>query len=291
MTSGTCEHRVNRPGTPWVAASGAWHTDAVDESLPRVRLGAPFIEAVAWANGLHARQARKGTDLPYVSHLVSVSALVLEDGGDETEAGQAIDVLLAFDDEDRIIGSASAQFEQPVGQLAEALDAPRPASLAVRAALAEVLGLVAHHLEDRRSGLVAVIVGGDDAPSRLRPALRLDRKPELRGEPFGRLANGEAGVLADEVEDAAAGLVLVVVPLAPLVAGDLDCERSVAAVAPLRARRQGAVGLAQQRARHILDPLLEPAGDLGEGRRRAAGAQGPGVIEVNQGSPGRARRA
>jgi (p)ppGpp synthase/HD superfamily hydrolase len=45
-----------------------------------------FAEAFAHAAELHARQVRKGTDVPYLSHLMSVAALVLEDGGDEDEA-------------------------------------------------------------------------------------------------------------------------------------------------------------------------------------------------------------
>jgi GTP pyrophosphokinase len=45
-----------------------------------------YAEAFAYAEALHARQVRKGTNVPYLSHLMSVSALVLEDGGDEDEA-------------------------------------------------------------------------------------------------------------------------------------------------------------------------------------------------------------
>jgi (p)ppGpp synthase/HD superfamily hydrolase len=45
-----------------------------------------FAEAFAYAASLHARQVRKGTNVPYLSHLMSVAALVLEDGGDEDEA-------------------------------------------------------------------------------------------------------------------------------------------------------------------------------------------------------------
>lgn len=39
-----------------------------------------FTDAVAYAAVAHAGQRRKGTDLPYVSHLLSVAALVLDDG-------------------------------------------------------------------------------------------------------------------------------------------------------------------------------------------------------------------
>lgn len=45
-----------------------------------------FAEALQLANQLHARQRRKGTGVPYIAHLMSVSALVFEDGGDEDEA-------------------------------------------------------------------------------------------------------------------------------------------------------------------------------------------------------------
>lgn len=40
-------------------------------------------EATAFALTLHAEQRRKGTDIPYIAHLLSVAALVLEHGGDE----------------------------------------------------------------------------------------------------------------------------------------------------------------------------------------------------------------
>jgi (p)ppGpp synthase/HD superfamily hydrolase len=56
-------------------------------ATPRLRLGPRFVEALAWATELHADQARKGgSDVPYVSHLLAVTALVLEDGGDEHDA-------------------------------------------------------------------------------------------------------------------------------------------------------------------------------------------------------------
>lgn len=45
-----------------------------------------YGKALAFAAERHARQTRKNTDIPYVSHLLAVSALVWEDGGDETEA-------------------------------------------------------------------------------------------------------------------------------------------------------------------------------------------------------------
>ena len=60
-------------------------------ATPHIRLGPRFAEAVAWVTELHADQPRKGgSDVPYVSHLLAVTALVLEDGGDEDDAITAL---------------------------------------------------------------------------------------------------------------------------------------------------------------------------------------------------------
>ncbi|MEO8246361.1 MAG: HD domain-containing protein [Chloroflexota bacterium] len=53
-------------------------------------LGDRFSSAVATAVELHGEQARKGGEVPYLSHLLGVASLVLEDGGDEDEAIAAL---------------------------------------------------------------------------------------------------------------------------------------------------------------------------------------------------------
>jgi len=45
-----------------------------------------FTSAMAYALTKHAGQLRKGTGIPYISHPLSVAALVLEDEGSEDEA-------------------------------------------------------------------------------------------------------------------------------------------------------------------------------------------------------------
>jgi (p)ppGpp synthase/HD superfamily hydrolase len=45
-----------------------------------------FDEAFRYARHLHQNQLRKGTAIPYISHLMAVSALVVEHGGDENQA-------------------------------------------------------------------------------------------------------------------------------------------------------------------------------------------------------------
>ncbi len=47
-------------------------------------------EAVALACRLHSTQSRKSTNIPYVSHLLAVAALVIEDCGDEDTAIAAV---------------------------------------------------------------------------------------------------------------------------------------------------------------------------------------------------------
>jgi len=45
-----------------------------------------FDDAFHYAHQLHREQKRKGTSIPYISHLLTVAALVIEHGGDEDQA-------------------------------------------------------------------------------------------------------------------------------------------------------------------------------------------------------------
>ena len=49
-----------------------------------------FHEALVYAATLHRDQSRKGTQTPYVAHLLGVASLVLEHGGTEEEAIAAL---------------------------------------------------------------------------------------------------------------------------------------------------------------------------------------------------------
>jgi GTP pyrophosphokinase len=49
-------------------------------------LGPRFSAALALAAELHGSQVRKGSGIPYVAHLLAVTALVIEHGGDEDQA-------------------------------------------------------------------------------------------------------------------------------------------------------------------------------------------------------------
>jgi (p)ppGpp synthase/HD superfamily hydrolase len=60
------------------------------ETIQTPILGNRFEQALILAHRLHQAQIRKGMRVPYISHLMSVAALVLEDGGDEDEAIAAL---------------------------------------------------------------------------------------------------------------------------------------------------------------------------------------------------------
>jgi (p)ppGpp synthase/HD superfamily hydrolase len=55
-----------------------------------VKLGPRLERAFSYAAKMHAGQSRKGTAVPYLSHLMAVTSLVLEAGGDEEMAIAAL---------------------------------------------------------------------------------------------------------------------------------------------------------------------------------------------------------
>jgi len=53
-------------------------------------LSTRFTDALTFATQLHAHQTRKGSEVPYVAHLLAVASLVLEYGANEDEAIAAL---------------------------------------------------------------------------------------------------------------------------------------------------------------------------------------------------------
>jgi (p)ppGpp synthase/HD superfamily hydrolase len=56
----------------------------------KTSLSSRYQEALQMAFQLHKDQVRKGSNTPYFAHLLSVSSLVLENGGDEDDAIAAL---------------------------------------------------------------------------------------------------------------------------------------------------------------------------------------------------------
>ncbi len=57
---------------------------------PTMKLSERFAHALEYAAHVHRGQVRKGTPVPYLSHLLGVASLVLDSGGDEDEAIAAL---------------------------------------------------------------------------------------------------------------------------------------------------------------------------------------------------------
>lgn len=79
-----------------------------------------FEQALIYATRLHSNQVRKGSNVPYISHLLGVTALVLEDGGSEEEAIAAL-LHDAIEDQggDKIRQEIKAKFGEIVAEIVE----------------------------------------------------------------------------------------------------------------------------------------------------------------------------
>jgi hypothetical protein len=96
--------------------------DEGGDVIQHVALTGRFVAAVEYAAVAHADHVRKGTDVPYLAHLLAVASLVLEHGGDEHQATAAVlhDVV-----EDRggrrRLEDVRARFGPEVARLVDAL--------------------------------------------------------------------------------------------------------------------------------------------------------------------------
>ncbi|HYH04185.1 MAG TPA: HD domain-containing protein [Bacillota bacterium] len=96
------------------------------------KLSSLFNEAFQYAARIHAEQPRKGSGIPYISHLMAVSALVIEHGGNENEAIAAL-LHDAVEDQggvarlDEIRTQFGAEVAEIVAGCTDAWTEPKPA--------------------------------------------------------------------------------------------------------------------------------------------------------------------
>ena len=67
-----------------------WVSDTVPAAPTTVSFTERFDAALTLARDLHATQTRKGSDIPYIGHLLGVASLVIDDGGTVDEAIAAL---------------------------------------------------------------------------------------------------------------------------------------------------------------------------------------------------------
>jgi (p)ppGpp synthase/HD superfamily hydrolase len=89
---------------------------------PRFSPSPRLTAAFEYACQLHAKQARKGTTIPYIAHLMAVAALVIEHGGAEDEAIAALlhDAIEDQNHDGSVPGEIGARFGPKVLALVEA---------------------------------------------------------------------------------------------------------------------------------------------------------------------------
>lgn len=85
--------------------------------------GERFDEALLLASELHRKQTRKGSGVPYITHLLAVASLVGENGGTENEVVAAL-LHDAIEDTDETRDSLAARFgDEVAGVVAACSDA------------------------------------------------------------------------------------------------------------------------------------------------------------------------
>jgi len=102
------------PGDHASSDGTAW--EGVPWTRAPVQVGPRFVAALDWAIELHGTQRKKGSDVPYVAHLLAVAGLVLDDGGSEKQAAAALlhDVL---EDTDATAAEVRERFGRKVARI------------------------------------------------------------------------------------------------------------------------------------------------------------------------------
>ena len=110
--------------------------------------------ALAMAEEVHAGVTRKGTDIPYLAHVVGVAALVMEFGGneDETIAGLLHDTIEDGGNPTAIRARILEEFGPRVLQIVEAMTDAAPEA-----------GEVKPPWRERKEAYLAHLTGTDDA--------------------------------------------------------------------------------------------------------------------------------
>ena len=140
----------------------------MSEHTETPKLSGRFSKALVYAEWKHHNQVRKGGDIPYVGHLLSVASLVINDGGSED---QAIAALLHDAVEDQggppTLEEIRANFGDDVARIVEQCsdtdEVPKPPWLERKQRYIDHLGSVGHD-----TLLVSVADKLDNARSMLR---------------------------------------------------------------------------------------------------------------------------
>jgi (p)ppGpp synthase/HD superfamily hydrolase len=128
--------------------------DMLSSMTPTPHLGERIDRALSLARELHSDQRRKGSEIPYLAHLLGVTSLVLEDGGSEDEA---IAALLHDAVEDQGGAPTLALIEQRFGKhVAEIVEGCSDTDVIPKPPWKERKQAYIAHLSDAKPGVLRV---------------------------------------------------------------------------------------------------------------------------------------
>lgn len=163
-------------------------------------LTARFTSAFDYARIAHADQVRKGSDIPYLYHLLGVASLVLEFGGDEDQAigGLLHDVIEDCGESHR--QEVSDRFGPAVAQIVEACtDGTAEGKAALTDAESKRLDWIQRKLTYlahlRHAPDVVLLVSGCDKLHNARAIVQDLENPAVGETVFERFKGGKAGTL------------------------------------------------------------------------------------------------
>jgi (p)ppGpp synthase/HD superfamily hydrolase len=159
-----------------------------------------FTEAVEYVRVAHAAQFRKGSNIPYIYHLLGVASLVIEHGGSENQAiaGLLHDVIEDCGESHRAI--IRERFGDEVGRIVDdctdgsAEDKAKPESIEARREdwTRRKLKYLAHLADAAKTTL---LVSGCDKLHNARAVLIDLENPEVGQAVFERFTAGREGTL------------------------------------------------------------------------------------------------
>lgn len=125
-------------------------------------LGRRFDEAISYASEAHRAQTRKSTSIPYVGHLLGVTSIVIDHGGDEDEA---IAALLHDCPEDqggqRRLDDIRVRFGDDVASIVEACSDSLTENPAEKRRWPERKRAYLRHLRENRNASVFLVSAAD----------------------------------------------------------------------------------------------------------------------------------
>ena len=159
-----------------------------------------FSHAVEYAREAHATQVRKGTQIPYLSHLLGVASLVLDNDGDEDQAIAALLHDVVEDQGEHHLGIVREKFGERVARIVAACTDGSQAEKAVAQTPEEKRAnwelrkqRYLEHLNDEPDDVL--LVSGCDKLFNARAVLSDLRDPKVGFAVFERFTGRQAGTL------------------------------------------------------------------------------------------------